>query len=142
MSYTIKDVAEVMDISAHTLRFYDDQGLFPFVHRNKNNVRQFSDKDLEWVYVVQCLRATGLPVEQVKHYINMCIEGDATTEKRYNLMLQQREVMREELSKMEKQLQMLDYKTEYYHNILVHEQKDLHNPFVFDKPVKARNEKQ
>ncbi|AHI55743.1 MerR family transcriptional regulator [Listeria ivanovii] len=135
MTYTIKEVATIMNISAHTLRFYDDHGLFPFVHRDKNNVRQFSEKDLEWVYVVQCLRTTGLPIEQVKHYINMCVEGDATTEERYNLMLQQREVMRAELQKIEKQLKMLDYKTQYYHNILFNEKKDLHNPFIFDSPI-------
>ncbi|MBC1422703.1 MerR family transcriptional regulator [Listeria seeligeri] len=135
MTYTIKDVAKLMDISAHTLRFYDDHGLFPFVHRNKNNVRQFSDKDLEWVYVVQCLRATGLPIEKVKHYIEMCMAGEETIEERYKLMLQQCEVMQDELKKMEKQIEMLNYKAKYYHNVLFHEQEDLHNPFVFDNPI-------
>lgn len=42
--YTIKEVAEKMDVSEHTLRFWAKSGFSPFVKRDKNNVRMFSDK--------------------------------------------------------------------------------------------------
>ena len=51
--YTIKEVAEKMDISEHTLRFWAKSGFFPFVKRNKNNISQFSEKVLDWVKIVQ-----------------------------------------------------------------------------------------
>ena len=53
--YTIKDVAEKMDVSEHTLRFWSKSGFFPFVKRDKNNIRMFSEDDLAWVRIVKCL---------------------------------------------------------------------------------------
>ena len=57
--YTIKEVAKKMDISEHTLRFWTKSGFFPFIKRNKNNIRLFSDNDLDWVRIVKFLRAVG-----------------------------------------------------------------------------------
>ena len=57
--YTIKEVAKKMDISEHTLRFWTKSGFFPFIKRNKTNIRLFSDNDLDWVRIVKCLRAVG-----------------------------------------------------------------------------------
>ena len=57
--YTIKEVSKKMDISEHTLRFWTKSGFFPFIKRNKNNIRLFSDNDLDWVRIVKCLRAVG-----------------------------------------------------------------------------------
>ena len=57
--YTIKEVAEKMDISEHTLRFWAKSGFFPFLTRNDNNVRMFSENDLNWVRIVKCLRSVG-----------------------------------------------------------------------------------
>ena len=74
--YTIKEVAEKMDISEHTLRFWAKSGFFPFVKRNQNNIRQFSDNDLEWVKIVKCLRSVGTENKAIKRYIDLCIVGD------------------------------------------------------------------
>ena len=57
--YTIKEVADMMEISEHTLRFWAKSGFFPFVKRNHNNIRIFSDDDLGWVRIVKCLRSVG-----------------------------------------------------------------------------------
>ena len=54
--YTIKEAAEKTDVSEHTLRFWAKSGLFPFLKRNKNNFRMFSEHDLEWIKIVKCLR--------------------------------------------------------------------------------------
>ncbi|MGF2052391.1 MULTISPECIES: MerR family transcriptional regulator [Enterococcus] len=134
MKYTINEVARKMNISAHTLRFYDDKGLFPFVERDENNVRLFSQKDLEWVYVVQCLKNTGLPLKEIKNYVEMCLEGDATISERKRLMLAQREVMKQKLIETQKMLAMLDWKVDYYESVENNRQPDLQNPFEFSQP--------
>lgn len=85
--YTIKEVAEKMDISEHTLRFWAKSGFFPFVKRNQNNIRQFSDNDLEWVKIVKCLRSVGTENKAIKRYIDLCIVGDSTIEERYKIIL-------------------------------------------------------
>ena len=76
--YTIKEVAEKMDISEHTLRFWAKSGFFPFITRDKNNIRQFSEKDLDWVKIVKCLRSVGTENKAIKKYIDLCIIGDST----------------------------------------------------------------
>ena len=69
--YTIKEVADKMDISEHTLRFWAKSGLFPFVKRDSNNIRKFSENDLEWVKIVKCLRSVGTENKKIKRYIDL-----------------------------------------------------------------------
>uniref|UniRef100_UPI00254A4198 MerR family transcriptional regulator n=1 Tax=Lactococcus garvieae TaxID=1363 RepID=UPI00254A4198 len=90
---TIKDVSEIMEISPHTLRFYDKKGLFPFVKRNDQNIRIFSENDLEWVYVVKCLRETGLSIAKIRNYIELCIVGDQTIPDRLSLLKKQKHIV-------------------------------------------------
>lgn len=82
--YTIKEVAEKMDVSEHTLRFWAKSGFFPFVKRDKNNIRMFSDNDLDWVKIVKCLRAVGTENKAIKRYIDLCVVGDSTIPERWD----------------------------------------------------------
>jgi DNA-binding transcriptional MerR regulator len=41
----------MMDMSPHTLRFYENEGLFPYVSRSPGGARLFDDEDLKWVYL-------------------------------------------------------------------------------------------
>ena len=72
--YTVKDVAQKMKISAHTVRYYDNEGLMPFVSRTQSNIRKFSDYDLSWLKTVHCLRATNLSINDIKKYIDLCFK--------------------------------------------------------------------
>lgn len=126
--YTIKEVSQKLKISAHTLRFYDNQGLFPNVIRNDNNVRLFSEKDLEWVYMVQCLRETDMPLNEIKHYILLCEVGDSSLEERYELILKQKEKAEEGLERMILQVQTLKKKEAYYRGVLNNQNVDCWNP--------------
>ncbi len=56
--FTVKEVSEIMGISPHSLRFYDKEGLLPTLSRTESKRRMFSYEDLEWVYNIQCWRAT------------------------------------------------------------------------------------
>ena len=84
--YTIKEVADKMEISEHTLRFWAKSGFFPFIKRNENNIRLFSEDDLNWVKIVKCLRSIGTETKLVKRYIDLCIIGDSTIPERYEII--------------------------------------------------------
>ena len=75
--YTVKQVAEMMEMSAYTIRYYENAGLIPDVDRSGGNARMFSDYTLGWLRLVHCLRMTGLPIEGVKHYIDLCHHSGA-----------------------------------------------------------------
>lgn len=126
--YTIKEVAEKMDISEHTLRFWAKSGFFPFVKRNQNNIRQFSDNDLEWVKIVKCLRSVGTENKAIKRYIDLCIVGDSTIEERYKIILGTKEKALMQMDELKKQLAILEYKENFYKNLIKHNLKDIWNP--------------
>lgn len=126
--YTIKEVAEKIDISEHTLRFWAKSGFFPFVKRNQNNIRQFSDNDLEWVKIVKCLRSVGTENKAIKRYIDLCIVGDSTIEERYKIILDTKEKALMQMDELKKQLAILEYKENFYKNLIKNNLKDTWNP--------------
>ena len=85
--YTVKEVAEMTGLSTYTVRYYENSGLIPGVDRTGGNIRMFSDYNLGWLRLVHCLRATGLSIDRILHYIRLCFEGDATIPERAELFL-------------------------------------------------------
>ena len=126
--YTIKEVADMMEISEHTLRFWAKSGFFPFVKRNHNNIRIFSDDDLGWVKIVKCLRSVGTENKAIKKYIDLCIVGDSTISERYEIIKSTKEKAVKQMQDLQKQLDLLDYKEEYYQNLIKHNLTDEWNP--------------
>ena len=126
--YTIKEVADMMEISEHTLRFWAKSGFFPFVKRNHNNIRIFSDDDLGWVRIVKCLRSVGTENKAIKKYIDLCIVGDSTIPERYEIIKSTKEKAVKQMQDLQKQLDLLDYKEEYYQNLIKHNLTDEWNP--------------
>jgi DNA-binding transcriptional MerR regulator len=122
--YTVKQAAEKMGMSAHTLRFYDKEGLFPHVSRDENNARLFSDKDLEWVHTVQCMRDTGMPLAEVKAFVQLGLLGDSTIPKRYRMIQDQVQKAEQELAAMEERIRTLKRKVEYYNGLLEEQEAD------------------
>ncbi|MCG0673647.1 transcription regulator [Lactiplantibacillus plantarum] len=82
MTYTIKEVADKVGLSAYTLRFYDKQGLLPFVSRNESGYRAFTDGDLHLLHTIICLKNTGMAISAIRQYISYVMAGspiDCTT---------------------------------------------------------------
>ncbi len=126
--YTIKEVAEKMDVSEHTLRFWAKSGFFPFIKRNENNIRLFSESDLDWVKIVKCLRSVGTENKAIKRYIDLCIIGDSTIPERYQIILATKERAKQQMIELQKQLELLDFKENFYQNLIKNNLKDCWNP--------------
>ncbi len=126
--YTIKEVAKKMDISEHTLRFWAKSGFFPFIKRNENNIRLFSDNDLDWVRIVKCLRAVGTENKAIKRYIDLCIKGDSTIPERYGIIQATKLKAEQQMLELQQQMDLLNYKEKYYQNLIKNNLKDGWNP--------------
>ena len=126
--YTIKEVAEKMDVSEHTLRFWAKSGFFPFIKRDANNIRLFSEKDLEWVKIVKCLRSVGTENKAIKRYIDLCIVGDSTIPERYGIIQATKIKAQQQMEDLKKQLALLDYKEKFYQNLIKNNHEDVWNP--------------
>ncbi|VBB07389.1 merr bacterial regulatory protein hth signature [Lucifera butyrica] len=136
MGYTIKQVAETLDLTAYTLRYYEKEGLLPFIERDKNGNRIFNDNDVEWVSLIRCLRDTGMSVSEIKRYVELCLEGDKTVEVRRLILLQHKKEVEQKIEQMNGYLVRINKKLSYYDNFVIG-QVDCCNPKV--KGIKQRN---
>lgn len=126
--YTIKEVADKMDISEHTLRFWAKSNFFPFVKRDKNNIRIFSEDDLAWVRIVKCLRSVGTENKAIKRYIDLCIIGDSTIPERYEIIQNTKQKALQQMKELQNQLDLLEYKEKFYQNLIENNLEDSWNP--------------
>ncbi|MFZ4453721.1 MerR family transcriptional regulator [Salibacterium aidingense] len=108
--YTINEVAGICDLSAHTLRFYDKEGLLPNISRSKSGNRQFSETDLEFVKMICCLKNTGMPIKEIKHYVNLYREGEETFDTRKEMMKAHRKEVIRQIDDLKKSLNIIDLK--------------------------------
>lgn len=114
MLYTVGEMAKKMGVTPSTLRYYDKEGLLPFVERSGGGIRMFKDEDFEWLSTIECLKKTGMSIKDIKTFIDWCFEGDSTIEQRLSLIKQQREAVIKQIEQMQETLGMLDYKRWYY----------------------------
>ncbi|EES51191.1 MerR family transcriptional regulator [Clostridium botulinum] len=114
MPYTIKEVAEKYNLSVHTLRYYEKEGLLPFIERNKQGNRIFSNKDLEWLNIICCLKNTNMPIAKIKEYVDLCIEGPETICKREDMLLKHKIYIESEIENFNSYLRIVDNKINHY----------------------------
>lgn len=112
--YSVTEAAKISGLSAHTLRYYDDLGLFPFLQRTQGDKRLFSDADMQWVQLIECLRNTGMPISEVKNYVELCLKGNSTLNERLEIVKRQETIMKEQIKEMRKHLKLLQFKKNYY----------------------------
>ena len=114
MFYTISEMAKKFDMSPSTLRYYDKEGLFPFLERSNGGIRMFSDEDIQWLVIIDCLKQIGMPIKGIKEFINWCMEGDSTIKKRLNLIENQKNSVEKQIGDLKKMLHILEYKEWFY----------------------------
>jgi DNA-binding transcriptional MerR regulator len=114
MIYTVGEMAKQLDIAASTLRYYDKEGLLPFVERSSGGIRMFKDEDMSGLRIIECLKKTGMPIKDIKHFMDCCIEGDSTIEERLSIIKSQRDAVILQMKEMQEMLDMLNYKCWYY----------------------------
>ena len=114
MNYTVGEMSRLLKIPASTLRYYDKEGLLPFVERSTGGIRMFQEKDYEWLQIISCLKQAGMSIKDIREYIRLAMEGDSTIEQRLALFERQREMLRLQMLELQKTMDTLDYKCWYY----------------------------
>ena len=110
---TIGQVSEMFSIPASTLRYYDKEGLFPGIER-KSGIRKFSDREIEALRVIECLKNSGLEIREIKQFMEWSTEGSATYQQRKELFETRLKKVAEEMDNLQKTMDMLKYKCWYY----------------------------
>ena len=111
--YTIGQVSEMFNLPVSTLRYYDKEGLFPFMQR-ASGIRQFSDNEIAALKLIECLKKSGLEIRDIKQFMEWCAQGSETYPQRHALFVQQAERVEAEIERLQKSLDMIRFKCWYY----------------------------
>ena len=114
MVYTVGEMAKLLGVTASTLRYYDKEGLLPFVERSSGGIRMFRDSDIEWLRVIECMKKAGMSIKDIRQYIELALKGDDTIELRLMMFRRQKEVLQQKMAEMQHTMAMVEYKCWYY----------------------------
>jgi DNA-binding transcriptional MerR regulator len=131
--HTVKEAALITGLTEHAVRFYTDKELVPSVQRNANNIRLFDAESINWLHGVKCLKQSGMPIEVIKKYVDLCLEGDSTIPQRCALMMEHKEAALAELEEAKRHVAHLEEKITLYQAILEHRIPDTTNPGNWEK---------
>lgn len=118
MNYSIGDFATLTSLTAHTLRYYEKEGLLE-PERKSNGQRFYSERDLEWVTFIKRLKETHMPLKEIKQYAVLRALGISTLKDRQDLLITHRQNLIQEINLLQEHLSKLDQKIEYYDNELI-----------------------
>jgi DNA-binding transcriptional MerR regulator len=111
---TISEAALESGLTAHTLRYWERAGLLLPVTRNGSGHRRYAEEDLERIKFLTKLRATGMPIRQVRRYAELLNGGDDTNEERLALLEEHREAVQAHLEETAGHLELIDWKIGFY----------------------------
>lgn len=114
MSYSIGETAKMLGIPASTLRYYDKEGLLPFVDRSSGGIRVFNDADIESLRLIECLKKSGLSIKDIHQFMIWIQEGNSTLVQRREMFHRQRDEVRARMSELQKTLDVVEYKCWFY----------------------------
>ena len=114
MIYTVGEIAKKLNVAASTLRYYDKEGLLPFIERSSGGIRMFKENDFSWLQLIGWLKKTGMSIKHIKHFMDCCMEGDSKIDERLSIIKSQRDDVIKQSEELQEMLDMLNYKCWYY----------------------------
>ena len=116
--FTMMEVCREADMTYQTLKFYCNQGLVPNVKRDKNNRRVFDERDVEWVKSLVRLKKCGMSIDEMRAYLALCLEGEASIPERKVMLAAKRARLLEQIAELEASVEFIDWKQGFYDDVL------------------------
>ena len=112
---SIAEAAEQTGLTAHTLRYYERDGLMlASVDRSASGHRRYTERDLTWIQMITRLRSTGMPMRDVRRYAALVRAGDGNESERLDLLKAHRDRVEEQLREVTGHLRAIDHKIGLY----------------------------
>ncbi len=102
------------NLTISQLRYYDKQGLLPFLSRTENGDRIFDEDALKFLEMILCLKNTGMPIKKIQQFINWTMQGEETIDQRLELMKLQEKNVLDQIKETEENLKKIQRKIEKY----------------------------
>lgn len=126
--YTVKEISKLLNMSEHTVRYYTDMGLVPTLKRDKNGNRLFDENSKNWLIGIKYLRGSGMSIKAVKDYVDLCLQGESTLDKRYEIIIEQKMQLEKQLKEMNERYNYITHKAKWYLDIMNHHIPDNSDP--------------
>lgn len=119
MSYSAGEVAKKLELSKDSLRYYEKEGLLPPIERDTSGHRSYSESDVEWIFLIRCLRDTDMPIYKIKKYVALLMEsGGESIPERRDILSGHKMFLIEKIATYQNLLQLIEKKLDFYNEAL------------------------
>lgn len=112
--YSIGQLSKETNLSIHTLRYYEKEGIVPFVKRTDSGLRIYEEEHIEWFRFLCCLRETGMSIAQLKEFADLSLEGEGTLKQRIGMLAEQRGKIEMQVETLMSYIAMINFKMDLY----------------------------
>lgn len=116
--YSAKETAQMTGLSTATLRYYEKEKLLPQIARNSQKYRQYTDEDIEWIKMIQCMRMANIPIHSIKEYVALLIQGGETLEQRFVMVQNHMKDIKTQMTNLQNALVLTQKKLSFYEKLL------------------------
>ena len=116
--YTMMQVCKETNMTYQALKYYCNEGLIPNVKRDGNNRRIFDERDVKWIKDLMCLKKCGMSIQEMKEYLNLCLQGESTIPQRKVMLEKKQEALRVSIQELESSVAYIDWKQSFYDEVL------------------------
>jgi Predicted transcriptional regulators len=119
MTYLASEVSRKLGLSKDTLRYYEKEGLLPLIGRDNSGHRNYTDADIEWIFLIRCLRDTNMPIFKIKQYVSLLKNGEGNSiPERRNILAEHKYYITEKIALFQNLLKLIDKKIDFYDEAL------------------------
>ena len=116
--YTMMQVCRETDMTYQTLKYYCNEGLIPNVKRDENNRRIFDERDVKWIKDLVCLKKCGMSIQEMKEYLDLCLQGASTIPQRKEMLAKKQAALRVSMQELADSIAYIDWKQNFYDEVL------------------------
>lgn len=116
--YSAKEAAEITGLSTATLRYYEREKLIPQITRTDQKYRQYTDTDIEWIKMIQCMRMANIPIHSIKEYVGLLLLGGETLEQRFAMVQNHIEDIKKQMTDLQNAFELTQKKLSFYKKLL------------------------
>ena len=116
--YSMKEACNEVSMTYEALKFYCNEGLVPNVKRDENHCRVFDEKDIIWIKGLTCLKNCGMSIQEMKTYLDLCLQGEASILARKIILAQKRDELLHRIATLNDSVSYIDTKQQFYDDVL------------------------
>ena len=116
--YSAKEAAEITGLTTATLRYYEKEQLLPPISRTDQKYRRYSETDIEWINMIQCLRMANVPIRSIREYIQLLTQGGKTISQRRCMVQEYVDDLHSQMTNLQKALALTEKKLAFYEELL------------------------